>query len=134
MRNKPSKTNQRFMLGSFVMMAALLIVIFLFLMWAFKIYQNRDEKRYSDRYEIVIGNSALDAPLTLYLNDSLLFNGTPVSSMTLSIDRFSEDNTILAVDVETDRVSLLSVPPESGTITIEKDGSDFTASFIKKNR
>lgn len=134
MRNKPSKTNQRFMLGSFVMMAALLIVIFLFLMWAFKIYQNKDEKRYSDRYEIVIGNSALDAPLTLYLNDSLLFNGTPVSSMTLSIDRFSEDNTILAVDVETDRVSLLSVPPESGTITIEKDGSDFTASFIKKNR
>lgn len=122
------------MLGSFVMMAALLIVIFLFLMWAFKIYQNKDEKRYSDRYEIVIGNSALDAPLTLYLNDSLLFNGTPVSSMTLSIDRFSEDNTILAVDVETDRVSLLSVPPESGTITIEKDGSDFTASFIKKNR
>ena len=134
MRNKPSKTNQRFMLGSFVMMAALLIVIFLFLMWAFKIYQNKDEKRYSDRYEIVIGNSALDAPLTLYLNDSLLFNGTPVSSMTLSIDRFSEDNPILAVDVETDRVSLLSVPPESGTITIEKDGSDFTASFIKKNR
>ena len=122
------------MLGSFVMMAALLIVIFLFLMWAFKIYQNKDEKRYSNRYEIVIGNSALDAPLTLYLNDSLLFNGTPVSSMTLSIDRFSEDNTILAVDVETDRVSLLSVPPESGTITIEKDGSDFTASFIKKNR
>ena len=103
MRNKPSKTNQRFMLGSFVMMAALLIVIFLFLMWAFKIYQNKDEKRYSDRYEIVIGNSALDAPLTLYLNDSLLFNGTPVSSMTLSIDRFSEDNTILAVDVEIGR-------------------------------
>lgn len=120
------------MFGSFIMMAALLLVVFVFLMLAFKIYEHNDKKGYKERYEIVIDKSALNSPLALYLNDSLLFNGTPVSTMTISIDRFSEESTILAVDVNTDQVSLISIPPESGTLTLEKNGSEFTADFVKK--
>ncbi|HZK03077.1 MAG TPA: hypothetical protein VFC94_01565 [Bacteroidaceae bacterium] len=132
MRNRTSRANQNFMFGSFLFMGALLLIIFMFLMWAFKIYKHKDDQKYSDCYEIVIGNSALNAPLQLYINDSLLFNGTPASPITLSIERFSENSTILAIDVKSDEVTLLPMPPTSGTVTIEKEGSIFTSTFISK--
>lgn len=115
--------NRTFMLGSFVMMGLLFLVIFIFLLWAFK--TNRSQTEYSDRYEITLGSTTFGSPMNLYVNDSLLFSGTPSSELTLSFTRFAEESTLLIVDTETDQVSLISMPEKQGKIKIEKEGAEF---------
>lgn len=122
-----AKANKSFMLGSFVMIILLFLTVFIFLMWAFKAFEKREQGGYKDRYELVLGQSTLGAGMMLYVNDSLVFNGTPASEMTLTVGRFAEESTLLCVDAETDQVSLIGLPQESATIRIEKEGTEFYA-------
>lgn len=115
------------MLGSFVMMVLLILIVFAFLMWAFKINKNQTERKYSDRYEITLGTTTFGKPMNLYVNDSLLFSGTPSSEMTLTFTRFAEENSLLIVDTQSDQVSLISLPEKQGKIRIEKEGVEFKA-------
>lgn len=128
MGKKTAHANHSFMMGSFVFIILLFITIFIFLMWAFKAFQKQDSAgKYSDTYEITLDRSAIGAPLTLYINDSLIFSGTPAATMTLQINRFEEEGTLLAVDTESDQVSLIPLPDESAHITLFRDGTEFRA-------
>lgn len=125
MGKKTAFANRTFMLGSFVMMVLLFLIIFIFLMWAFKINRSQTDQKYSDRYEITLGTTTLGEPMNLYVNDSLLFSGTPASEITLSFTRFAEESSLLIVDVKTDQVSLISLPEKQEKIKIEKEGVEF---------
>lgn len=128
MGKKTAHANHSFMMGSFIFIILLFITIFIFLMWAFKAFQKQDEaKRYTDTYEITLDRSAINAPMTLYINDSLIFSGTPTATMTLQINRFEDECTLLAVDTESDQVSLIPLPDESAHITLHRDGTEFSA-------
>lgn len=122
MRRKTARANNAFLLGSLILIVLVLVVVVLFLFLSFKIY---DKKEYSERYEIVLGTSTLNTPLTVYVNDSLLFEGTPQSPLTLSVGRFAQESTLLIVDGTTKGVSTIALPEHSETIKIvkKKDGS-----------
>jgi hypothetical protein len=127
MGKRTTFANRTFMLGSFVMMVLLILIVFAFLMWAFKINKNQTERKYSDRYEITLGTTTFGKPMNLYVNDSLLFSGTPSSEMTLTFTRFAEENSLLIVDTQSDQVSLISLPEKQEKIRIEKEGVEFKA-------
>lgn len=125
MGKRTTFANKTFMLGSFVMMVLLILIVFVFLMWAFKINKSQTDQKFSDRYEITLGTTTFGEPMNLYVNDSLLFSGTPSSETTLSFTRFAEESSLLIVDTETDQVSLISLPEKQGKIRIEKEGVEF---------
>lgn len=125
MGKRTTFANKTFMLGSFVMMVLLILIVFVFLMWSFKINKSQTDQKFSDRYEITLGTTTFGEPMNLYVNDSLLFSGTPSSETTLSFTRFAEESSLLIVDTETDQVSLISLPEKQGKIRIEKEGVEF---------
>lgn len=118
MRRKTARANNAFLLGSLILIVLVLVVIVLFLFMSYKIY---DKKDYTERYDIVFGTSTLNTPLTVYMNDSLLFEGTPQSTFTLSVTRFAQESSLLIVDGTTDKVSSIVLPEHSETIKITKN-------------
>ena len=125
MKRKSTRANNAFLLGSLVMIVLVLIVVVLFLFLSFRIFDKNNDTAYNDRYEIVLGTSVLGNPVTVYLNDSLLFSGTPQSTLTLSIGRFAQTSTLLVVDDATDIVSTIELPEHSATVRLGKKGSEF---------
>lgn len=126
MGKKTTKANHAFMLGSFILIILLFLTVFIFLMWAFKAFQKQDGiNSYKETYSIELSESTLNKSIMLYINDSLVFSGTPSATMTLQISRFAEENTLLAVDGESDQVSLIPLPSESTHITLCRNGSDY---------
>ena len=106
------------------MIVLVLVVTVLFLFMSFKLYDKKNAYK-NDRYEIVLGNSTLGSPLTVYMNDSLLFNGTPQSSLTLSVGRFEEESSLLVVDGVTDKVTTIQLSEHSETVRIGKNKDGF---------
>lgn len=125
MARKSIRANNNFLLGSLVMIVLVLAVVVLFLFYSFRIFDKQKQEFASDRYEIVLGESTLGSPLTVYMNDSLLFNGTPQSVMTISVARFALESSLLVADGETQRVKTFSLPEHSAKVTIEKENGIF---------
>ena len=123
-KRKSTRANNAFLLGSILMIVLVLVVTVLFLFMSFKLYDKKNAYK-SDRYEIILGNSTLGSPITVYLNDSLLFNGTPQSTLTLSVGRFEEESSLLVVDGETDRVTTIELSQHSETVRIGKNKDGF---------
>lgn len=120
MKRKTSRANNAFLLGSLIMIVLVLVVVVLFLFMSFKMYDKKQNPYENDRYEIALGTSALGSPITIYMNDSLLFQGTPQSVMTLSVGRFQEESSLLIVDGTTNKVTTIELPNHSETIRLGK--------------
>lgn len=124
MKRKSTRANNAFLLGSILMIVLVLVVVVLFLFMSFKLYDKKNAYK-SDRYEIILGSSTLGSPLTVYMNDSLLFNGTPQSTLTLSVGRFQEESSLLVVDGVTDKVTTIELSEHSETVRIGKNKDGF---------
>lgn len=133
MGKKTARANHGFLLGSFVLIILLFLTVFIFLMWAFKAFQKQEAAQsYREQFEIVLDESTLGRPMMLYINDSLIFNGTPASQMTLQVGKFAEENTMLAVDGESDQLSLIALPDEGGRLTLHLSGAEFSGILQEK--
>ena len=124
MQRRTARANNAFLLGSLIMIVLVIVVTVLFLFAAFKIYDKGDD-RYSERYDIVLGNSTLGSPLSIYMNDSLLFKGTPQSTLTLSVGRFAQESSLLVVDGITDKVTTIELSQKSETVRLGKSDNGF---------
>jgi len=125
-KRKTTRANNAFLLGSIVMIILVLVIVVLFLFFSFKIYEKQEQETFrGDNYKIVLDKTTLNSPLTVYMNDSLLFSGTPQSSLTLSVERFAKESSLLIVDGETDLVSTIELSEHSETVKISKQGSNF---------
>lgn len=128
MGKKISRANNSFLLGTFVLMILLFLTVFLFLMWAFRAFDKDNAARQKgDTFEFILDKSTLDKPMSLYVNDSLIFSGTPSAAITLQINRFADESTLLAVDGETDKVSPIGLPDKSARLLLKRVGDSFTA-------
>lgn len=128
MGKRMARANNSFMLGTFVMIILLFLTVFLFLFWAFRNYgKDQAVQQNGDTFEFVLDQSTLDRPMTLYVNDSLIFSGTPSAAITLQIGRFADESTLLAIDGETDKVSPISLPDKSVKLILSRNGDSFTA-------
>ena len=126
MGKKSVKANNAFLMGSILMIVLVLLVVVLFVFLSFKIHEKK-EVTFSGRYDIRIERNATNHPMTLYLNDSLLFQGTPAAPMTLSVDRFELESALLVVNDETDMVSILPLPDKSATVFVGIDSLGYSS-------
>ncbi len=124
MYKRIKRANNAFLLGSIVMFVLLLVVITLFIFAAFKIYDKKEQYA-AQRYDVVLHSSIAGSPLSVYMNDSLLFSGTPANQLTLSVGRFAQESSLLVVDGNTEKVSVFALPQESASVTVTRQGESF---------
>jgi len=124
MGKKTARANNSFFLGSIIMIVLLLAVVFIFLMWAFRIY-DRQQASLSGRYDITLEQSTVGHPMCIFVNDSLIMDATPGAAMTLTVSRFAEESTLFVVDKESDATFMHELPQESATIRVDLQGSEF---------
>lgn len=121
-----TKANNAFLLGGLIMMVMVFLIVFIFILWAFRIDRKMNiGESFHERYEFVLDESTLNKPLQMYINDSLIFSGTPATVFTLNIDRFANESTLLVVDGETDMVSLIELSEEGEKLIISKEGTEY---------
>lgn len=124
MGKKTARANNNFLIGSLVLIVIVMVTVVIFLFWAFRLDLSK-ESSFSGRYEIVLDGSTSGTPLSVYVNDSLLFSGTPGARLTLSVDRFAQESSLLMVDGATDIVTVHELPEESARVTVSKNASGF---------
>ena len=122
MSRKRYNPHQKFMVFNAVLFFAVLIVCGIFLYMAYTFKRDANKKvTYEGRYHIEVSNDFAGQSLSVYINDSLLWNqAMPDTLVTLDIDRFAEENALLIVDNATD-----AAPP----FNLDKKGSKV---FVKK--
>lgn len=112
----------RFLFGSVFFFFIIIVTIGLFAYYSlYKHWNKAGDVRFG--YEISFAPSFEGRAYTLYLNDSLLYSGSPVDTDTvLRLNRFAEDNALLVVDNATDGVSILQIPSRGKILLQLKDG------------
>ncbi|MBO7261192.1 MAG: hypothetical protein J6U97_06875 [Bacteroidaceae bacterium] len=122
-----TKANNAFLLGGIIMMVMVLLIVVIFVFWALRLDRKMNlGQTYHEKYEFVLDESTLNQPLQMYVNDSLIFSGTPSTVFTLNVDRFATESTLLVVDTESDMVSLIELSEEGEKLIISKQGTEFT--------
>lgn len=124
MKRRTARANNTFLLGSLVMIVLVLVIVVLFLFLSFRIYDKK-EHGYTEQYEIELDKSALGIPLSIYINDSLLYSGTPSSQLKLSIGRFALESSLLIVNESTQVVAPIPLSNRSETVTIVRDSNGY---------
>ena len=127
MDNKHRNPNRSFMVITGVLAFAVIFVVILFTILSLQM-SNKKQRQivYSEVYQIELANSLSGDSLAVYLNDSLLWNGTvPADNYQLSpVNRYEEENALLVVDGRTDEVSTFNLSREGGHIVVtKKDGA-----------
>ena len=105
-----------------VLFIAVLVVcgIFLYMAFTFKRYANK-KVTYEGRYHIEVSKDFAGESLSVYVNDSLLWNQTmPDTLVTLDIDRFAEENALLIVDNATDTATPFNLDPKGSKVVVKK--------------
>ena len=119
-----------------VLFIAVLVVCGIFLYMAYTFKRDANKKvTYEGRYHIEVSNDFAGESLSVYVNDSLLWNqAMPDTLVTLDIDRFAEENALLIVDNKTDiaipfnldkRGSKVVVKKQEGEIVFEETPARF---------
>ena len=97
--------------------------LFLYLAYTFKRDANKVVS-YKGRYHIEVSTDFAGEGLSIYVNDSLLLDGTmPDTLVSLDVNRFAEEHALLIVDKQTDIVTPFNLSKEGGKVIIKKEGS-----------
>ena len=108
-----------------VLFIAVLVVCGIFLYMAYTFKRDANKKiTYEGRYHIEVSNDFAGESLSVYVNDSLLWNQTmPDTLVTLDIDRFAEENALMIVDNKSDEITPFSLNPKGSIVNVaKKDG------------
>lgn len=105
-----------------VLFIAVLVVCGIFLYMAYTFKRDANKKvTYEGRYHIEVSNDFAGESLSVYVNDSLLWNqAMPDTLVTLDIDRFAEENALLIVDNKTDIAIPFNLDKKGSKVVIKK--------------
>ena len=105
-----------------VLFFAVLIVCGIFLYMAYTFKRDANKKvTYEGRYHIEVSNDFAGQSLSVYINDSLLWNqAMPDTLVTLDIDRFAEENALLIVDNVTDAATPYNLDKKGSKVVVKK--------------
>ena len=108
-----------------VLFFAVLFITALFLYLAYTFKRDADKVvSYKGRYHIEVSTDFAGEGLSIYVNDSLLLDGTmPDTLVSLDVNRFAEEHALLIVDKQTDIVTPFNLSKEGGKVIINKEGS-----------
>ena len=105
-----------------VLFIAVLVVCGIFLYMAYTFKRDANKKvTYEGRYHIEVSNDFAGESLSVYVNDSLLWNqAMPDTLVTLDIDRFAEENALLIVDNKTDIATPFNLDKKGSKVLVKK--------------
>ena len=105
-----------------VLFIAVLVVCGIFLYMAYTFKRDANKKvTYEGRYHIEVSNDFAGENLSVYVNDSLLWNqAMPDTLVTLDIDRFAEENALLIVDNKTDIAIPFNLDKKGSKVLVKK--------------
>ena len=109
-----------------VLFFAVLFITALFLYLAYTFKRDADKLvSYKGRYHIEVSTDFAGESLSIYVNDSLLIDGTmPDTLVFFDINRFAEEHALLIVDKQTDAVTPFNLCKEGGKIVVKKEGNE----------
>ncbi|WP_299170933.1 hypothetical protein [uncultured Bacteroides sp.] len=123
MNNKSINSNKQFMIGNGILAFGVFFIVCLFLYLGFRGQSKGNEKgkTFEGLYAIEIANSFSGDSLSVYINDSLLFNSTlRNSSVKFQVKRFAEESTLMVVDNRTDEVTPFNLNAAGSQVQIQK--------------
>ena len=122
MSRKRYNPHQKFMVFNAVLFFAVLIVCGIFLYMAYTFKRDANKKvTYEGRYHIEVSNDFAGQSLSVYINDSLLWNqAMPDTLVTLDIDRFAEENALLIVDNAPDTATPFNLDKKGSKVVVKK--------------
>ena len=105
-----------------VLFFAVLIVCGIFLYMAYTFKRDANKKvTYEGRYHIEMSADFAKEDLSVYINDSLLWNQTmPDTLVTINIDRFAEESALIIVNKATDNATPFNLDPKGSKIMVKK--------------
>jgi hypothetical protein len=105
-----------------VLFIAVLVVCGIFLYMAYTFKRDANKKvTYEGRYHIKVNKDFAGQSLSIYVNDSLLWNqAMPDTLVTLDIDRFAEESALLIVDNATDTATPFNLDPKGSKVVVKK--------------
>ena len=125
MAAKRTNPHKNFMVFNAVLFFAVLFItaLFLYLAYTFKRDANKAIS-YKGKYYIEVSTDFAGESLSIYVNDSLLMDGTmPDTLVSFNVNRFAEEHALLIVDKQTDIVTPFNLSKEGGKVIIKKEGS-----------
>ena len=122
MSKKRYNPHQKFMVFNAVLFFAVLIVCGIFLYMAYTFKRDANKKvTYEGRYHIEMSADFAKEDLSVYINDSLLWNQTmPDTLVTIHIDRFAEESALIIVNKATDNATPFNLDPKGSKIMVKK--------------
>ena len=122
MSKKRYNPHQKFMVFNAVLFFAVLIVCGIFLYMAYTFKRDANKKvTYEGRYHIEMSADFAKEDLSVYINDSLLWNQTmPDTLVTINIDSFAEESALIIVNKETDNATPFNLDPKGSKIMVKK--------------
>lgn len=122
MGRKRQNPHKNFMVFNAVLFIAVLVVCGIFLYMAYTFKRDANKKvTYEGRYHIEVNNDFAGQSLSIYVNDSLLWNqAMPDTLVTLDIDRFAEESALLIVDNTTDTATPFNLDPKGSKVVVKK--------------
>ena len=122
MGRKRQNPHKNFMVFNAVLFIAVLVVCGIFLYMAYTFKRDANKKvTYEGRYHIEVNNDFAGQSLSIYVNDSLLWNqAMPDTLVTLDIDRFAEESALLIVDNATDTATPFNLEPKGSKVVVKK--------------
>ena len=117
MNNKSINSNKQFMIGNGIF----IVCLFLYLGFRNQSKSNDKEKAFAGIYTVEITDSFTGDSLSIYINDSLLFNSNiGKTTVKFQVKRFAEESTLMVVDNHTDEITPFNLNPEGSQIAVEK--------------
>ena len=122
MSKKRYNPHQKFMVFNAVLFFAVLIVCGIFLYMAYTFKRDANKKvTYEGRYHIEMSEDFAKEDLSVYINDSLLWNqAMPDTLVTIHIDRFAEESALIIVNKATDNATPFNLDPKGSKIMVKK--------------
>ncbi len=112
------------MLGNTIVFVGVIFVVVLFIYLSLRMQaQKSDTHYYTEIYNIALEEGFASGAYTVYVNDSILFDGAIAGTQALEVKRFAEESSLLIVDKATEQVSIFELPTDGGTFRFaKKDG------------
>ena len=116
-----------------VLFIAVLVVCGIFLYMAYTFKRDANKKvTYEGRYHIEVNNDFVGQSLSIYVNDSLLWNqAMPDTLVILDIDRFAEESALLIVDNATDTATPFNLDPKGSKVVVKKQEGEIVFEEIR---
>ena len=128
MRLKHLQTNRQFMIGNSIVFIGVIFVVVLFLYLSLRMQaQKSGHHYYNEVYNIGLVQGFAGGDFTVYMNDSIVFDGTiNQEPQRIEMKRFAEETSLLIVNKATEQVSIFELPNDGGTFSFERDDEEIT--------